>query len=235
MEIFRFDPRAGKSEHLGGMPGGEVYSMLDRAGQALPVLLRRRGDEPLRSRQAVLEVRHRRGLQPDHLRRDGRRAPAPAGDDSRPGRADLHRQRAALRPARRRSGVWDPEQNKTIENYRNLVTNQSIVSLAWEPKSGLIFGGSGNWGGGGTRPTEKEAKFFAFDPKQKRKVFEAALAPGAGSYPATVAADGKVFTTVGDRLFTFDPQTMQVVRTNNLPGPQTQIAWAGIGAGCWWG
>ena len=62
-------------------------------------------------------------------------------------------------------GVWDPQQNKTIENYRNLVTNQSIVSLAYEPKSGLIFGGSGNWGGGGTRPTEKEAKFFAFDPE----------------------------------------------------------------------
>ena len=30
--------------------------------------------------------------------------------------------------------VWDPQQNKTIENYRNLVTNQSIVSLAYEPQ-----------------------------------------------------------------------------------------------------
>jgi outer membrane protein assembly factor BamB len=55
-------------------------------------------------------------------------------------------------------------------------------------------------------------------------VFEAALARGAASYPATVAADGKVFTTVGDRLLTFDPQTMQVVRTNSLPGPQEQIS-----------
>src|ERR1019366_5170347 len=93
-----------------------------------------------------------------------------------------------------------------------------------EPKSGLLFGGSGNWGGGGTRPTEKEARFFAFDPRQKRKVFEAALVPGAGSYPATEAANGKVFTTVGDRLFIFDPQTMQVVRTNVLPGAQAQIS-----------
>ena len=55
-------------------------------------------------------------------------------------------------------------------------------------------------------------------------MFEAALVPGAGSYPATAAADGKVFTTVGDRLFVFDPQTMQVVRTNSLPGPQAQIS-----------
>src|ERR1035437_4254427 len=32
-EIFRYDPRAGRSEHLGGMPGGEVYSMLEDAGK----------------------------------------------------------------------------------------------------------------------------------------------------------------------------------------------------------
>ena len=34
MEVFRFDPRAGKNEHLGGMPGGEVYSMLDQQGSS---------------------------------------------------------------------------------------------------------------------------------------------------------------------------------------------------------
>src|ERR1035441_10916293 len=66
-------------------------------------------------------------------------------------------------------GVWDPRQNKTIENYRNLITNQSIVSLAYEPKSGLIFGGSAVWGGGGTRATEKEARVFAFRRRPDRK------------------------------------------------------------------
>ena len=71
---------------------------------------------------------------------------------------------------------------------------------------------------------EKEAKFFAFDPKQKRKVFEASLVAGAGSYPATVAAGGRVFTTVGQQFFEFDPHIMRVVRGDNLPGPQTQIA-----------
>ena len=120
--------------------------------------------------------------------------------------------------------AWDPRQNKTVENYRHLVTNQSIVSLAWEPKSRLIFGGSGNWGGGGTTPTEKGAKFFAFDPTKKQKVFEAALVPGARSYPATVAADGKIFTTVGDQLFVFNPETMKVDKTISLPGGQAEIS-----------
>jgi hypothetical protein len=120
--------------------------------------------------------------------------------------------------------VWDPRQNRTIENYRHLVTNQSIVSLTWEPNSGLIFGGSGNYGGGGTRAAEKEAKFFAFDPKKREKVFEAALSPGARNYPATLAAGGRVFTTVGDKMFVFDPREMKVTKAIQLPASQVQIS-----------
>ena len=224
LEVFRYDPRAGRSEHLGAMPGGEVYSMLENAGKLYlcyyggavmnlydpakpvwkfgtgadcnPISFGGVGDGHLRPRAMI------RG--PGGLIYIG----------SEPPYGQLG---GAL-------GVWDPRQNKTIENYRNLITNQSIVSLAYEPKSGLIFGGSAIWGGGGTRATEKEARFFAFDPKQKRKVFEAALAPGAANYPATLAADGKVFTTVRDRLFVFDPQTMRVTRTSSLPGAQTEIS-----------
>jgi len=224
MEIFRFDPRAGRSEHLGGMPGGEVYSLLEHdrklylcyyggavmnlydpakpfwkfgtGADCNPISFGGVGDGHLRPRAMI------RG--PGGLIYIG----------SEPPYGQLG---GAL-------AVWDPRQNRTLENYRDVVTNQSIVSLAYEPASGLIFGGSGNWGGGGTRPAEKEARFFAFDPKQKRKVFEAAIVPGASSYPATAAADGKVFTTAGDRLLVFDPQTMRAVRTNSLPGPQAQIS-----------
>ena len=224
LEIFRFDPRSGRSEHLGAMPGGEVYSMVEDAGKLYlcyyggavmnlydpakpfwkfgtgadcnPITFGRVGDGHLRPRAMI------RG--PGGLIYIG----------SEPPYGQLG---GAL-------GVWDPKLNKTIENYRNVVTNQSIVSLAYEPETGLIFGGSANWGGGGTHPVEKEAEFFAFDPKRKCKVFEKPLVPGAASYPATLAANGKVFTTVGDRLFVFDPQTMRVERTITLPGPQTQIA-----------
>jgi hypothetical protein len=121
-------------------------------------------------------------------------------------------------------GVWDPRLNRTIENYRHVVTNQSIVSLAWEPHSGLIFGGSGNYGGGGTRAVEKEARFFAFDPKKRAKVFETALLPGAHNYPATCAAGGRVFTTARDRLFVFDPVALRVIQTISLPGSQIDIS-----------
>ena len=77
---------------------------------------------------------------------------------------------------------------------------------------------------GGTRPTEKEAKFFAFDPTRKEKTFEAALVPGACDYPATCVAERKVFTTTGDKLLVFDPQTMKVTHTIALPGAQLAIS-----------
>ena len=224
LEVFRYDPRLGQSEHLGAMPGGEVYSMLEHArklylcyyGGAVmnlydpakafwkfgsgqdcnPISFGGVGDGHLRPRAMIYG--------PDGLIYIG----------SEPPYGELG---GAL-------GVWDPQQNRTVENYRNLVTNQSIASLAWEPKSGLIFGGSGNYGGGGTRPSEKEAKFFAFDPKRKQKVFEAALEPGVSKYPATFAARGKVFTTVGSKLLEFDPQSMKVVHTLALPAGQLDIS-----------
>jgi streptogramin lyase len=224
LEVFRYDPAANRSEDLGEMPGGEVYSMLEHeqklylcyyggsvmnlydpakpfwkfgtAADCNPVSFGGVGEGHLRPRAMI------RG--PEGLIYVG----------SEPPYGQLG---GAL-------GVWDPRQNKTIENYRHLVTNQSIASLAWEPKSGLIFGGSANVGGGGSRTVEKEAKFFAFDPVKKTKVFETVLVPGAVKYPATCAAGGRIFTTVGDKLFEFDPGTMKVVKTIPLPATQTEIS-----------
>jgi len=78
---------------------------------------------------------------------------------------------------------------------------------------------------------EKEARFFAFDPKKREKIFEAALSPGARHYPATWAAGGKVFTTVGDRMFVFDPRELNVTKTLQLPASQVEISLGQLGDG----
>jgi streptogramin lyase len=224
LEVFRYDPAANRSEHLGAMPGGEVYSMLERQGKLYlcyyggaimnlydpakafwkfgsgadcnPVTFGGVGDGHLRPRAMIYG--------PGGLIYVG----------SEPPYGQLG---GAI-------GVWDPKLNRTVENYRHVITNQSIVSLAWEPKSGLLFGGSGNYGGGGTQAVEKEAKFFAFDLARKRKVFEAALVPGAGHYAATFAAKGKVFTAVNNQLFVLDPVSLKVVQTVQLPARQVDIS-----------
>jgi len=68
--------------------------------------------------------------------------------------------------------VFDPKTNQVVENYRNIVQDQSIISLTYHQKSGLIFGGSVIAGGGGAKPKAKEAHFFSWDLVKKKKVLE---------------------------------------------------------------
>lgn len=224
LEVFRFDPATRRSEHLGHMPGGEVYSMIEEAGRlylcyyggAVMNLY-----DPARpfwkyGTAADCNPISFGGVGEGHLRPRAM-IRGPGGSiyiGSEPPYGELGGAMA----------VWDPARNRTVENYRHLVTNQSIVSLAWEPKSGLVFGGSGNFGGGGTRPSEKEAKFFAFDPRARKVVWEAALVTGAQRYPATAAAEGRVFAAVGDRLLVLDPTAFAVTATLTLPGAAVEIA-----------
>lgn len=120
--------------------------------------------------------------------------------------------------------VFDLIAEKVIENYRHLVTNQSVVSLACDPKTGLVYGGSGITGGGGTAPSEKEAVFFVFDPKLRKKVFESVLVPGAGAYPAVCIACDRVFVAAGNALHVFDPETRRVEKVIALPGSVLEIS-----------
>jgi outer membrane protein assembly factor BamB len=224
LEVFRFHPATRQSEHLGNMPGGEVYSMLPHDGK---LYLCYYGGSVMNLYDPAKPF-WKFGSAPD------------CNPISFGGLGDGHlRPRAMIRgpegliyvgsepPYGQLGGamaVWDPKQNRVIENHRHIITNQSIVSLAFDPGTGLIFGGSGNFGGGGTRPTEKEAKFFAFDPTQKKKVFETSFVPGARNYPATCVADGKVFTTAGSQLFVINPRTFQLEKTIALPGGQIEIS-----------
>lgn len=225
LEMFAHDPAAGRSVHLGNPTAvnGEIYSFLSLReklyvcaypGSYLSVYDPR---EPFRF-----------GTHPG----DNPRGYGGVGDGHLRPRAMILGPEGkifigSLPPYGQLGGamaVWDPRSNVTIENYRHLVRDQSIVSLAYEPRSGLVFGGSGNYGGGGTRPAAKEAVFFAFDPRRKQKVLEATLVPGAVKYPATCAAAGMVFTTAGDKLFAFDPEAMKVTATADLPGTQVDVS-----------
>lgn len=223
LEVFSYDPSAKKSEHLGGMPGGEVYSLLPQEDKLYlcyyggSIMNLYDPAKPWKwGSEAESNPRSFGGVGDGHLRPRAM-IRGPEGMiyvGSEPPYGELG---GAM-------GVWDPKTNKTIENYRNLIKNQSIESLAWDQKSGLIFGGSGTVGGGGSKPTEKEAVFFAFDPKEKKKVFESVLVPGLGKYPATVAVDGKIYTTARDQLLIFDPESKKVIKTIKLPGAQLDIS-----------
>jgi len=92
-------------------------------------------------------------------------------------------------------GVYDPGEDSFVENYRHLIPNQSVVTLATDPKSGLIYGGSSNVGGGGTRPIEEDAHLFAWDPAAREKVLDVIPVGGDGSINAMAVMDGCLYFT----------------------------------------
>ncbi len=90
-------------------------------------------------------------------------------------------------------GIYDPAQNKVVENYRNLIPNQAIVALVQEETTGLIFGGSSISGGGGSHPTETSAHLFAWDPLKREKVNDFVPLEGCGSVISLAQARGRIF------------------------------------------
>jgi heparin/heparan-sulfate lyase len=99
--------------------------------------------------------------------------------------------------------VFDPNQKKVVENYRNIVPNQSIISLASNSKYKQIFAGSSVRGGNGIKPTEKEAVFFAWDPVEKKKLAEVIPVRGHGHIVSMCANDDRVYMITAKEHNTF--------------------------------
>lgn len=218
-ELFWYDPATGTYANPGNPceVGGEIYSMLDyhgslyccaypgsflalwdpakpwnygRAAESNPRGLGPLGVGHLRPRAMILgpEERLYIGSYPEYGRLGGS------------------------------LGVWDPPGAALVENYHHLIKNQSIVALAYDVKSGLVFGGSATAGGGGTTPVEPEAKFFAFDPAKKALAFEHVPVPGAQAIRTLVQVERRIFGIAGEnRLFVYDIDTKEYIHQAALP------------------
>ncbi|MCC6795113.1 MAG: hypothetical protein IT366_08335 [Candidatus Hydrogenedentes bacterium] len=218
LEMFWYDPATGTLENPGNPTdvGGEIYSFLDHHGIlylcAYPGSFLSKydpgkpwnyGKEPENNPRAFGP------LGPGHLRP---RAMIHGPNDfiyigSFP---EYGRLGGSL-------GVWDPAQDKLIENYHPLVTDQSVSALAYDEKSGLIFAGTSIQGGGGTTPTQPEAKFVAFDPQQKKIVSEIAPYEKSQYIRALVIAGRRIFGIAnGDSLFVYDIDKGEIVHRSDL-------------------
>jgi len=218
--LFRTDPRTGKHEVLGNPTpgaGGELYSMMALDGKlwvfAYP--------------NAVISC-----YDPSSPWEVGRSEDSNPREFGRMGDGHLRPRALILGPERKlyvgsyapygelggAMGVFDPVEGKVIENYRNLVPNQSISALAYDPQSGLVFGGSDISGGGGTAPSEKRAVFFVWDPVEKKLEQTLPLSKDTNVSAMTVA-EGKVFfvSRPSNELSVFDIQSGQIVGSYPIP------------------
>jgi hypothetical protein len=115
-------------------------------------------------------------------------------------------------------GVFDPVEWKLIENYRNIIPNQSITALAYDEASGLVFGGSNIAGGGGSTPSEQDARFYVWDPAEKKKLDDFVPHAGDTGIVSMAVARGKVFfiSTPSASLHVYDIAQRKLIDTRPI-------------------
>jgi len=107
--------------------------------------------------------------------------------------------------------IYDPEAD-TFEVHRNIIPDQSILSLV-EGSGGILYGGSGIRGGGGTSPIAKEAHFFGWDMAEGKLVLDIVPKENSSGITALVAApDGKIYGSADSYLFVYDPELGEIIK-----------------------
>jgi outer membrane protein assembly factor BamB len=102
--------------------------------------------------------------------------------------------------------------------WANVITNQSIFSLAAVPELGGLFCSSSIRGGSSAIPTEKEAFVFLWDCQRETISFRAQPVAGTKHYGAVVRArNGLLYGIAGAQYYAFDPAQRKVVFTGALP------------------
>jgi hypothetical protein len=195
IHFLRLNERQGTLSDLGDLGGGEIYSFMAHDGRLLAAAYA--GIAPLMDFDPA---------KPFNV----------SGDEKNPALIDFEGSDEGWRPQAMIEGpddkvfigavsgygklggplvVWDVASAK-VKQYPNVVQDQSVVTLArWKH---LIAGATTVGGGGGSHPTEKEAKLFLWDPKTRRKVFETAPVPGAGMITDLIAApNGLIYGIAG--------------------------------------
>ncbi|MGW4470407.1 hypothetical protein ACWENQ_12105 [Nonomuraea sp. NPDC004354] len=117
--------------------------------------------------------------------------------------------------------IWDPVEGGLKHARRNVITDQSIVSLAY--RDGVVYGGTSIYGGqSATPPTQPEARLFAWSVADDRLLWQITPAPGKPAIPALTFDDrGRLWGIAGGTVFGVDTAERKVVKTVTLSGSRS--------------
>ncbi len=102
--------------------------------------------------------------------------------------------------------------------WRNVIQDQSLVSLVAVPETGELFITSTINGGTSAIPTEPKAYVILWNTQTEQEVWRGEPFPGSKSYGRAARADnGIIYGHQGNRYYAFDPVARQVVHTGTLP------------------
>lgn len=111
--------------------------------------------------------------------------------------------------------VFDPEVEDGLRVYSDIVTDQSIVGLAYD--EGYLYGSTSIHGGLGATPAEESAKVFIWDVKKEEMLLERELEIADSGVHGMISGislgpDGLIWGGVNGTVFALDPETLEVVR-----------------------
>jgi len=106
--------------------------------------------------------------------------------------------------------IYDPATDQ-IEVHRNIIPNETIMSLTTSLDGWTVYGGSSVRGGTGTDPIETKAHFFAWDVREGKKSIDIAWQGTQDIKSLVTAPDGRIYGCAGSTLFIFDPAAGKIV------------------------
>nr|MDO8114897.1 hypothetical protein [Candidatus Sigynarchaeota archaeon] len=110
--------------------------------------------------------------------------------------------------------AYDPVSD-TFDVHRNIIPNQSVVSLTPSIDGSIIYGGSSIYGGYDL-PGGPEAHFFAWNTTTNSTVLDIVPVVGCSAISALVTApDGTIIGSAGDKLFVFDPVSWEIIHVES--------------------
>lgn len=112
----------------------------------------------------------------------------------------------------------DPETLDT-KVFKDIVHNQSLMSVTSIEETGELFLTSSVQGGTSSKPTEKEAVVVLWDQASERVTYKGKPVNGARSYGKTVLGNnGLVYGSALDTIFVFDPVKRKLLTKIQIEG-----------------
>jgi hypothetical protein len=221
LRLFEYDPAAGRLTNLGrcSEATGEIYSFAHHEGKLYlsaygsvhrsvydPTKAYHFGKQPTDNPRALGSIGHEQNRpHSTEVGFDGNIWTA-----SRPAYGKYGGALSRLTPDTDATKVW-----------RDLVPDQSLISLAMDAEQGLVWCGTDIGGGRGTKPKAAEAVLFAFDPGTETVVFTCVPFPDAHGITALAfGSNGLLYCARddGSDVAVFDTVQRRVIARLKAPG-----------------